>query len=496
MEFTQNDKTQFAAKNISEETVTTQLNCFNTGFPYINLERACVPTDGIIVWDTDEIERLLEMFESYQSTIDFLKFVPASGAASRMFKHLFSYQNGNEDALVTQFFENIEKFAFYTSLKKEVEKGGEDFSELMRSQNYERIIHFLLSEEGLSYGQLPKGLIDFHLYNGEARKAVAEHLLEGVQYAMGDDGVVRIHFTISESHKNKFQEYLKPLINKISGQYSCEFEIDYSVQSPVTDTIAVEMDNTPFRLENGSILFRPGGHGALIQNLNQLDADVIFIKNIDNVVPEKLQPTTITFKKAIASKLLELKAQRDYYLTELNKEEASVELEEILGFCQHQLNLDTSSALSKTEVIDLLDRPMRICGMVKNEGEPGGGPFWVKDPTGKLSIQIVEKSQIDVSNEFQREILEKSTHFNPVDLVCATKNHEGESYNLLDFVDPDTGFIAEKSLEGRKLKAQELPGLWNGAMAKWITLFVEVPLITFNPVKTVNDLLKPNHQSA
>ena len=494
MNFTPSDRALFKQKNISEDTVQYQMDCFQKGFSFVQLDRPCTANDGILIWSPDDLDRLLEVYEAEKPETDFLKFVPASGAASRMFKHLFNYKNGEEDKLVTQFIEHLNHFAFYRELVEKAQANQLDFDVLLKEKDYETMVHLLLSEQGLQYGLLPKGLIDFHAYDHEIRKAVGEHLIEGAAYAQGDDHKVRLHFTISESHKNKFRDYLKSFQNKVSKQLGCDFEIEFSVQSPSTDTIAVDMENAPFRLEDGTILFRPGGHGALIDNLNQLDADIIFVKNIDNVVPERLQETTVIYKKALAAKLLELKAQRDYFLHALNRGEG-IDEDQLSILCS-QLNIDADKVNEESEFYDLLNRPMRICGMVKNQGEPGGGPFWVSSEDGRVGLQIVEKAQIDMNNETQKAILEQSTHFNPVDLVCATKDHHGERYDLNQFTDPSTGFIAEKSLEGRQLKAQELPGLWNGGMAKWITLFVEVPLVTFNPVKTVNDLLKPNHQPA
>lgn len=494
MNFTPADRALFKQKHISEDTVMYQLECFRKGFPFVQLNRPCTSNDGILIWSPDDLDRLLEVYEAEVHEADFLKFVPASGAASRMFKHLFNYKNGEKDELVSEFMRNLDRFAFYPELSEKAQSNQLDLDTLLKQKDFEAIINLLLSDQGLQYGILPKGLIDFHEYNHEVRKAVGEHLIESAAYAQGDDKQVRLHFTISESHKNKFKEYLKTLQNKVSKQLGCGFEIEFSVQSPSTDTIAVDMENEPFRLEDGTILFRPGGHGALIANLNQLDADVIFIKNIDNVVPERLQETTVIYKKALAAKLLELKAQRDYFLSALEQKK-EVDQEQLLNLCR-QLNMDSDGVEKASEFYELLDRPMRICGMVKNQGEPGGGPFWVNLEDGKVGLQIVEKAQIDLNNEAQKAILDESTHFNPVDLVCATKNHKGKRYDLTQFTDPNTGFIAEKSLEGRQLKAQELPGLWNGGMARWITLFVEVPLVTFNPVKTVNDLLKPNHQPA
>ncbi len=456
----------------------------------------------------------MKFYEETSSSLEVLKFVPASGAASRMFKHLFEFRekirNGeNPDILledkgfnsVFNFFASIKKFAFYQALKEKIAANNLSIETLLEEKNYGEILDYFLTEKGLNYGNLPKGLLLFHKYENGARLAIEEHLMEGIHYAAGGSGKVKIHFTVSENHKPLFQKAFDELTPKYEKTFGVTFDIDMSIQKSSTDTIAVDMSNEPFRLDDGSILFRPGGHGALIENLNDLSADVIFIKNIDNIVPDKLREPTYFYKKVIGGLLLEVQNQAFKYLEKLEIADVTdEELDEMKTFLERDLQQQITSdftSFNRMEKIDffytIFNRPFRVCGMVKNEGEPGGGPFRVLK-NGEISLQIVESSQIDFSKKDQAEIVKNATHFNPVDLVCATKDFKGNKFNLLSFVDPETGFISSKSKDGRDLKAQELPGLWNGAQANWNTLFVEVPIITFNPVKTINDLLRDQHQ--
>jgi hypothetical protein len=375
--------------------------------------------------------------------------------------------------------------------------------ELIQAGDFKIIIDSLLTSNGLDYANQPKGLLLFHNYPDGPRTAAEEHLVEAAVYATDRDKRAHIHFTISPEHQQRFKTLFGKVSEKYENQFGIKFDISFSIQKPATDTIAVDELNQPFRNNNGDLLFRPGGHGALIDNLNDLDGDIIFIKNIDNIVPDRLKAQTFRYKKVIGGYLAFLKSKLDNYLHRLEKSHLSAgEINEIKEFSTSTLKLSIPDSFSQLEMAEqqkflfkLLNRPLRICGMVKNEGEPGGGPFWVENDNGELSLQIVESSQIDFSNPEQAEIVKKATHFNPVDLVCAVKNYRGERFNLKEFIDEDTGFIALKSTGGKTLKAQELPGLWNGAMAYWITLFVEVPIITFNPVKTINDLLRNEHRA-
>jgi hypothetical protein len=415
-----------------------------------------------------------------------------------MFKSLFAFLDDPkkvQNVDIQKFIENIRQFAFYEDLEEAFKKSGKTIEQVSSEEK----IAYLLEQKGLNYGNLPKGLLRFHQYADSNRFAVEEHLVEGANYGKSAENKVFIHFTVSPEHQNDFVKALKHVTKKYETKFGVDYEIDFSQQKTSTDTIAVNLDNTPFRNADGSLLFRPAGHGALIENLNDIDADIVFIKNIDNVVPDRLKPETILYKKALGGLLIRITDGIKHILTILQHhpqkgiEEATAFIKKIL-FLQLPNTFETWTEQEKVGFLkQFFTRPVRICGMVKNEGEPGGGPFFVGDTEGNISLQIVESSQIDMKNEQQSAVAKSATHFNPVDLVCSVKDHEGKPLDLRRFVDPKTGFISEKSKDGKPLKAQELPGLWNGAMAKWITLFVETPLITFNPVKTVNDLLREEH---
>ena len=412
-----------------------------------------------------------------------------------MFKNLFEFLGADYDAPETKFektfFEQIEKFAFYDDLNAACEKmSGKDISALVSEGNYKAVVAALLEAAGLNYGALPKGLLKFHRYEDGNRTPLEEHLVEGALYAANKNGKVNVHFTVSPEHRRLFEALVADKAAVYAKKYGVDYNVTFSEQKPSTDTIAADMDNQPFR-DNGKLLFRPGGHGALIENLNDLDADVIFIKNIDNVVPDKLKGDTVLYKKLIAGVLVALQQKAFAYLELLDSGRYTHEqVIEILQFLQKNLE-DAELVLYLKEK---LNRPMRVCGMVKNVGEPGGGPFLAYNSDGTISLQILESSQIDMDDPEKKEMFEKGTHFNPVDLVCAVRDYKGRKFDLVNFVDKATGFISYKSKNGKDLKALELPGLWNGAMSDWNTVFVEVPLGTFNPVKTVNDLLRDQHQ--
>jgi len=513
--FSNDDIRFFNQKGISEQTILQQIAKFKTGFPYAKLVAAATPSNGIIQFEAHEIDQYIEYYDKKLSDYNILKFVPASGAASRMFKHLFEFKDllskssnpkelidKSQYAEVKLFFENISRFAFYPVLHELIDESGYDFQQLLDNNKYDIILDYLLTEKGLSYASLPKALLLFHSYPDGNRMALEEHLVEGAMYAKSGEEDVHIHFTVSPEHQRSFENAIKATLPKYIRKFAVNYQITYSEQKSSTDTIAVDLDNNPFCDASGKILFRPGGHGALIENLNELKAEIVFIKNIDNVVPDALREPTYRYKKLIGALLIKLQKQIFEYLHMLDKADFSQEeLGAMINFVKHELMIpfdDDFESLDTIEKVDFLfnkmNRPIRVCGMVKNEGEPGGGPFWVETDKG-VSLQIVESSQIDVDNPNQKDIMESSTHFNPVDLVCGLKNYKGAFFNLIDFVDANTGFISIKSKDGRELKAQELPGLWNGAMADWITLFVEVPIETFNPVKSVNDLLRPQHQA-
>ncbi|GGJ92444.1 DUF4301 family protein [Parabacteroides faecis] len=502
-----NDLEQLADKGISEQQIEEQLACFAKGFPYLEIAASASVEKGIRVVSQEDQATYMEAWDAYLAKNKrILKFVPASGAASRMFKNLYEFLSASYDVPTNdfekKFFNEITHFAFYDALNAVcLANEDKDIPALVAAGNYKAVVSNLLDEKGLNYGQLPKGLLLFHRSGETIRTAMEEHLAEGAMYAKNNAGEVNIHFTVSPEHKALFEKLVSEKKQAYEEKFSVGYDISFSVQKPSTDTVAADMDNNPFRDKNDKLLFRPGGHGALIENLNDIDADVVFVKNIDNVVPDSFKCSTVIFKKVIAGVLVTLQERIFNYLDLIETGKYSHDqVEEMIHFLQDDLcikNPDTK-LLEDAELIlyikNKLLRPLRVCGMVKNVGEPGGGPFLAQNPDGTISLQILESSQIDLKDPEKKAMFEQGTHFNPVDLVCALKNHKGEKYNLPDYVDKNTGFISYKSKDGRELKALELPGLWNGAMSDWNTVFVEVPIETFNPVKTVNDLLRPEHQ--
>lgn len=487
--FSATEQAQILAHGSDVSAIENQLENFKTGFPYLELDRPAAVGDGIVQLTKKQIESYLEQYEGLSAEKNLLKFVPASGAATRMFKDLFEYvSSGVFNAGTEKFVAGLKEFAFYEDLLGVLKKQGQSVESLIEAKDYKTVVSALLHEEGLGYGSLPKGLLAFHKEKGRSKTPIEEHLIEGAMYA-SQGGLVRLHFTVSPEHQKKFESKLDEVRAQYEQELGVQYEVSFSQQKKSTDTIAVDLDNEPF-LENEKLLFRPAGHGALLENLNDLTADIIFVKNIDNVVPDHLKADTIIYKKALASLLVSFQKDSFDWQNRIQSgenclTEASEKLKSVYGI---YLDFQSTEALSS-----YLNRPVRVCGMVENTGEPGGGPFWVKDHQG-ISLQIAETAQIDLKNEQQAELLKQSSHFNPVDLVCGIRNFKGEKFDLLQFRDDNTGFITQKSRGGKDVKAMELPGLWNGAMADWITLFVEVPISTFNPVKTVNDLLKPTHQ--
>ena len=503
---TQQDLKQLAQKGISEQQIETQLGQFKTGFPFLKLEAAAAIGKGIVAPDEASRKSYVEAWQQYKAAgRKVVKFVPASGAASRMFKDMFAFVDADYDTPTTDFekkyFDNIEKFAFYDELDAVCRKNeGKGIKELMAAGQYKAVAANMLKADGLNYGQLPKGLLLFHSYAEGPRTPMEEHLVEGALYA-ASNGEAHVHFTVSHEHMEFFKQKVAQKADFYAQKYGIRYDITFSEQKPSTDTIAANPDGTPFRNADGSLLFRPGGHGALIENLNEIDADVIFVKNIDNVVPDRLKADTVEWKQIIAGVLVTLQQKAFDYLRLLDTGKYTHEqIEEIIRFVQQDLccrKADIKQLEDAELVIYLrkkLNRPMRVCGVVKNVGEPGGGPFLTYNQDGTVSLQILESSQIDKSNKEYMEMFTKGTHFNPVDLVCAVKDYKGNAFDLPKYVDPSTGFISQKSKSGKELQALELPGLWNGAMSDWSTVFVEVPLSTFNPVKTVNDLLREQHQ--
>ena len=474
---------QIQARGVAVETFETQLENFKKGFPYLTIEAAATPAKGIKVLSEDEQAKYISVAENYGGNV--CKFVPASGAATRMFKDLFEAADKlaageklAEGSPAAKFVENISLFPFFDA---------------------QNILKLTLYSKAWNYGAMPKGLIQFHKYENENRTPFEEHLVEGALYAKDANGDVRMVVTVSVEHQQGFEELYAQVKEKYEKRFNCKYHVTFTNQQPSTDIVAVDMDNNPFTKDDGSLLFRPGGHGALLTNLNEIDADVLVIKNIDNVVKESLLDETIRWKKILVGKATELQAKVFAYLQKMDELQDNIPAElaaEIKGFLADEFCVAVPEMPAEELVKVLrkkLDRPVRVCGMVKNEGEPGGGPYVILGEDGTTSLQILEAAQIDKNNPQAFSAMQGATHFNPVDLVCAVKNYKGEKYDLLQHTDPQTGFISEKSFQGRPLKAQELPGLWNGAMSDWNTQFVETPLITFNPVKTVLDLLREQH---
>jgi hypothetical protein len=513
--FTDDDLKQIEKKGIDLKTIEKQLHHFSTGFPFITLSRAATAGDGILSFTEEESGQFILYFESAVRNHSVIKFVPASGAASRMFKLLFEFREKvrrSPDALIEYYKENglqsiqgfflgMNRFAFYPEWKELIQSEGHSLPGTPE-EILVPAITLLLERSGLDYSNLPKALLKFHMYPEGARIAAEEHLVEAAHYSLGKSGKAEVHFTLSEEHVDKFYERINPILKRYEERFAIKFGISHSIQKPSTDTLAVEENDMPFRNPDGSLLFRPAGHGALLENLQDLDADIIFIKNIDNIVPDRLREDTYKYKKIIGGYLLWVTGMINNFLRKAVSDSVSEEeTDQMERFAADKLLLnlpDHFSGLDKKArtglLADLLNRPVRICGMVRNEGEPGGGPYWVAESAGNVSLQIVESAQVDFTNPDQKNIFNSATHFNPVDLVCSTRDFRGNKFRLDKFRDDDTGLISKKSSGGKVLKAQELPGLWNGSMAKWITLFVEVPIITFNPVKTVNDLLRNEHQ--
>ena len=515
MKLSKEDIQQIEQKGLTVDQVASQIDVFKAGLPFLNLKDAATVNSGILKLEKAEKEQYIKNFQEKRDQISILKFVPASGAATRMFKFLFqflaefnpekesinAYINKYKARDLGMFLIGLEKFPFFEEVIHKVHKNIPNFNDL----NYERqryeFIKTMLEEKQLNLAFYPKGLLPFHKYKQHVSTAFEEHLFEGALYASSNN-MANIHFTISEKHKHQFDEEFKFIEEDVEERTNTKFNITFSYQKESTDTIAVTHKNGFFRDKNNRLVFRPSGHGALIRNLNELDADIIFIKNIDNVVVKKYKNEVAEYKMMLAGILLEVQEKVFYYLKQLNENSIKEdEIIEVVEFLSNKLNVSFNNEFKKYShkyqvkyLKDKLDRPIRVCGMVKNEGEPGGGPFWVKDESGNISLQIVESAQVDKSRKRQKNIMTNATHFNPVDLVCCIKNYLGETYDLSEFVDHKTAFISEKTKSGKHLKALELPGLWNGAMANWNTIFVEVPLLTFNPVKTVNDLLKPAHQ--
>lgn len=512
MGFTPLDFAQIQEHGILLQNIQNQLDFFKNGIAKTVLVEPATVSNGILKLSENDFQQKADFFDANKSNFKLVKFVPASGAASRMFKFLseflndFDVENESINAYVNRkkdnelliFIVGLEKFPFFKKVDAKLKEIFSDFDNLESDYKNFNFIKMLLSKEHFDFANKPKAILPFHKYSTHVASPIEEHLYECVYYS-SSNGISNLHFTVSETHQKDFENIINAIKGEIEKETDTKINISFSYQNKKTDAISVDFFNRPFRDASGKLTFRPGGHGALIENLNNLDADIIFIKNIDNVI-QNHKEINILYKKVLAGILIELQQQIFNYLNDIEKNE-EVDLSEIIAFAQKSLNIKFPDGFSKytlenkiSFVQNILDRPIRICGMVKNEGDTGGGPFWVRDSEGTVSLQIVETSQIDLANADQARILANATHFNPVDLVCGLKNHRNQKFDLAQFVDHNSGFIVEKNKDGAPLKGYELPGLWNGAMAKWITVFVEVPLTNFNPVKTVNDLLKPAHQ--
>jgi hypothetical protein len=517
--FSKDDIKQIESHGLTVDGVVSQIETFRKGLPFTILDRPATVGDGILKIEDYELERLAGIFSEASAERELIKFVPASGEASRMFRlphSLYSRHDKIDHKVVRakteegdveyktflDFIENIKRFAFFEDLKSVMKAIGKDVEDHISKGEFKEIVEYLLTSRGLNYGNLPKGLVKFHRYSDHSRTPFEEHLVEAAAYVRDKSGIARVHFTVADEHERRIGDHLDDVKRRYEGK-GVLLDVTFSIQRPSTDTIAVDLDNKPFRTEGNRLLFRAAGHGALLENLNDLRGDIIFIKNIDNVVPDRSKDEIYFYKKALAGYLIESQKEIFYYLRMIARNDLDQKiLRDILRFLREDLCIfvpDDFEKLSRQDmkrfIFSKLNRPIRVCGVVKNQGEPGGGPFWVRHSGGTLSLQIVESSQIDLDNPEQKKIWESSTHFNPVDIVCGVRDYKGRQFDLRDFRDPATAFISIKSTDGKYLKALELPGLWNGSMANWITIFIQVPVTTFSPVKTVIDLLRKEHQN-
>lgn len=518
--FSDADQEQLQELGIPEFQVKNQLEIFQKPLFNVDLVRNCTVGDGIVKIDPEEAGEYIDAQQEAAKEGLFLKFVPASGAATRMFKFLFQVQQASEPITwedikravkkgdstfekFKQFMENISHFAFFDELKEIMSRDGLDLEQLIHDGRFEPVLQYLLTGRGLNYGSMAKGLLKFHHYPSGNRTAFEEHLVEATHYVRDADGVCRLHFTVLPEQQELFATLLESVRAAYEKEYGVRFKVDFSFQKPSTDTIAVDLDNEPLRDEKQRLVFRPGGHGALLQNLTALQDYLVYIKNIDNVIPDCLKEATYFWKRVLGGILVELEDEIHTHVRLLKNEATDDIQEQAEEFARDKLWIDFPddyadwpSSKRHHFLLTKLNRPIRVCGVVRNVGEPGGAPFWVREQDNTCSIQIVEKAQVNFDSPEQDAIWNSSTHFNPVDLVCSMRDFEGKPFDLSRHVNPDAVFISKKSMSGRDLKALELPGLWNGAMADWTTICVEVPIITFNPVKTVDDLLRPEHQQS
>jgi hypothetical protein len=520
LDFSRDDHIQMQNLGISEEQVKSQIKMFRKPLFYARLRRPCTLGDGIQQISSDALGHYVQLHEEAAREGRFIKFVPASGAASRMFKFLFEIYGQDLPAGLEEFHgqadqgeqkakeflcfrEGIRTMAFFQDLKAVMDREGLSVEELLVQNRWQEILKYLLTGQGLDYGSFPKGLLKFHRYPSGNRTALEEHLVEAIHTVRDDKGICRLYLTVSPEHEKAFRQFLDRIRLEYEQQFQCLLEITVSVQKHSTDTIAVDVENRPFREKDGRLLFRPGGHGALLSNLANVGGDLIYVKNIDNILPDRLREPTILWKKVLGGLLVETQKAVFGHVRQLIESSNDARLFEMtMDFAKNRLLIPEPKAFrqwsmenKRNFLLNRLNRPLRVCGMVKNEGEPGGGPFWVEGKDGNLSLQIVESVEVDPGSSEQRAVWGSSSHFNPVDLVCAVRDFRGNLFHLEDYVNPEAVFVSQKSKDGRDLKSLELPGLWNGAMAEWVTLFVEVPIATFSPVKTINDLLKPEHQA-
>ncbi|MGV8074017.1 MAG: DUF4301 family protein [Syntrophobacteraceae bacterium] len=503
---------------ITEPQVRGQIELFEKSSFYLHLKKPCTLQSGVRRIPAQETDRYLRLHDEAVKSGRYRKFVPASGAATRMFQSLLQIyysprylefeelqrraeQGDSKDADLLRFINEIRRFPFSDDLDAALSKDGLALDALIKLGEFRNILDYLLTARGLNYAFLPKGLLKFHKYPTECRTAFEEQLVEAMHYASSGFGTCGVHFTISPQHETAFRQLYEEVKARYKERFGTLFEVDFSFQKPSTDTIAVDLENRPFRDQSGLLHFRPGGHGALLENLNDLQGDIVYVKNIDNLCPDHLKATGSLWKKVLGGYLVEVQRIAHDFIRKLMSGEWYNYLAPAAAFAAETLLIDfprdyghSSNDYKREFVVGKLNRPIRVCGVVLNEGHPGGAPFWVEDKCGQISIQIVEEAQVDCGSPDQRDIWMSSTHFNPVDLVCALKDFEGKSFDLMRYTNPDAILISKKSKDGKDLKALELPGLWNGAMADWNTIIVEVPAITFNPVKTIFDLLRPEHQ--
>ncbi|MBU3822138.1 DUF4301 family protein [Flavobacteriaceae bacterium XHP0103] len=510
--FTEKDIQQITDHGLTVEQVNKQMETIKSGMTYSNLVDTATVGNGVLKIQ-NKFQEYIDFYEAKRNSLSVVKFVPASGAASRMFKFLFQFlqdydpQKENievyakRNSEISVFLRGMRKLPFYETVRNELQKNIPDFEKVSLGEECVLFVKAMLDANGLNYSFYPKGLLPFHKYQDHVSTAFKEHLLESTLYASSNNEA-NLHFTISEAHTDMFNMELESIKEDLEKETNTRFNVSFSYQNKATDTIAITANDELYRNEDGSLLFRPSGHGALIENLNQLNHDLIFIKNIDNIAVFEQNKSLSDYKKLAAGVLLKIQEQAFKYMRKIDEDcVLEDELHNIELFVINRLNADLGEAYKQLtpeekigELRDRINRPIRVCGMVKNEGQPGGGPFWIKEENGYISLEIIEFAQIDADNDDQIRIVNRATHFNPTDLVCGVKDYKGNKFNLTDYVDPKAAFITMKSQNGVDIKAYELPGLWNGSMAHWNSIFVEIPLETFNPVKTVNDLLNPAHQ--